>query len=196
MALADMILKARVNLALVQDPRVGVMDIGVAADNGIVTLTGDVDSETECRDAEQVVLAVDGVTEVHNELTCGVGARADTAEKVRQKFIQRLDEAWEELPDHNALTQADYLRWALWMVYKFRIPDAMRDDGTEAFEGEIVEEAIGLIAGFVGAPRAFVALEMVRQAEAIATSVMGGAPEIENAPLTATPVVDGEREAA
>ena len=196
MALSDLVLKAKVNLALAQDPRVGVLDIGVTADGGVVTLTGDLDTMQACGAAEQIAARVDGVTGVQNRLTCGVGARADSAGMLRQKFIQRLDEAWNELPDHHALTQADYLHWALWMVYKFRIPDSMADAESEKIESEAVEEAIGMIAGFVGAPKSLVALEMLRQAEAVAEFHPRGAPEIEHAPLTATPEVDGEREAA
>jgi len=196
MALVDFVLKAKVNLALVQDPRVGVLDIGVDADNGIVTLTGDVDTEEECGAAEEIARGVDGVTRVVNQMTCGIGARADTAEMVRQKFVRRLEDAWNELPDQGALTQADYLRWALWMVYKFRIPDSMRTDDAGQIEAEACEEAVIRIASFIGAPPALVALEMLRQAESVEDSARRSAPDIENAPLTATPVVDGEREAA
>src|SRR5688572_3236865 len=196
MALSDLVLKAKVNLALAHDPRVGVLDIGVSSEEGVVTLTGDLDTIQACNAAEEIAERVEGVTRVENRLTCGVGARADSAEMLRQKFIQRLDEAWDELPDHHALTQADYLRWALWMVYKFRIPNSMAGADSEKIESEAVEEAIGLIAGFVGAPKALVALEMLRQAEAVAEFHPHTAPEIEHAPLTATPEVDGEREAA
>jgi len=196
MALSDLVLKAKVNLALAQDPRVGVLDIGVTADGGVVTLTGDLDTVHACSSAEEIARRVEGVTRVENRMTCGVGARADSVEMLREKFIQRLDDAWNELPDHHALTQADYLRWALWMAYKFRIPDSMAGADSEKFECEVVEEAIALIAGFIGAPKALVAAEMLRQAESVAESRSQNAPDFENAPLTSTPIVDGEKEAA
>ena len=196
MALSDLVLNARVHLALAKDPRVGVLDIGVTSEGGVVKLTGDLDTEDECAAAESIVRSVEGVADIDNQMTCGLGARADTAEMVRHKFIERLTEAWNELPNQHALTQADYLRWALWMVYKFRIPEEFGGAESEKIEAETVDEAMGLIAGFVNAPRALVALEMLRQAESVAEFHPHGAPDIENAPLTATPVVDGDKAAA
>ena len=196
MALSDLILKAKVNLALAQDPRVGVLDIGVTADDGVVTLTGDLDDAAECSAAEEIARGVDGVARIQNRMTCGVGARAEDADMLRHKFLERLEDAWNELPDGDALTHADYLRWALWMVYKFRIPESMRSEESERIECETVDEAIGRIAGYVGAPRAMVALEMLRQAESVIESPRRDAPEIENAPLAASPMVQGDKEAA
>ena len=187
MALADLVLKAKVNLALAQDPRVGVLDIGVAADDGVVTLTGDLDNLEECGAAEEIAERVEGVVRVENHMTCGMAATAETAEMVRQKFLERLDDAWEELPDMDALTQADYLRWALWMVYKFQIPESLCTDESARIESETVEEALSQIASRVGASKAVVALEMLKQAEAVAESWRRDAPDIVNAPLTATP---------
>src|SRR3569832_1443104 len=125
MALSDFVLKARVNLALMRDPRVASLDVGVDADDGIVKLIGDVDSEGECRAAEEVARSVEGVRSVVNQLTCGVGQRADTAELVTQRFLEKLDDEWNGLPDQTALVQADYLRWARWLIYKFRIPASL-----------------------------------------------------------------------
>jgi hypothetical protein len=192
MALADFILKAKVNMALTTDPRVSVLDIGVHVEDGHVSLTGDVDSEKECEAATEIARSVEGVTRVTNEMTCGMGMREDTADLVRQRFLEKLDEEWENLPEKSALAQADYLRWALWMVYKFRIPGDMPSAEIAEIEAETTDEALHRIAGYVGAPVALVALEMMRQAEMVADSPRQSAPEIENAPLVATPVVDGD----
>jgi hypothetical protein len=192
MALSDFILKAKVNMALTTDPRVSVLDIGVQADDGHITLTGDVDSEQECQAASEIARSVEGVTRVTNEMTCGIGKREETADLVSQRFLEKLDDEWNNLPDRNPLAQADYLRWALWMVYKFRIPSESPDAEVAKIEAETTDEALTRIAGYVGAPVALVALEMMRQAEMVADSPRQNAPEIENAPLVSTPVVDGD----
>ncbi|HZP83700.1 MAG TPA: BON domain-containing protein [Chthonomonadaceae bacterium] len=188
MAISDLILKAKVNMALIRDPRVGVFDIGVTADNGQVTLTGDVDTEQECRAAEAIARRVEGVSRVQNELTCGVGQKADSAELVTQRFLERLEEAWENLADKNALAQADYMRWALWMIYKFHLPDEMRNEEGAQKEAETIEQAFHQVSGYVGVPKALLALEMLRQAEQVAERPRQAAPDTENAQLVATPI--------
>jgi hypothetical protein len=192
MALSDFVLKARVNVALMRDPHVGSLDVGVHAHDGVVTLTGDVDAESECRAAERAARQVDGVKKVVNQLTCGVGKRADTAELVTQRFLEKLDDEWNALPDQNALTQADYLRWALWLTYKFRIPDNLIGESTGAAEADAVEKALSQIAGYVGVPKALLALDMLEIADEVRASPELNAPDIENAPLVSTPEVDGD----
>lgn len=194
MAISDMILKARVNMALIRDPRVGALDIGVTAENGVVTLRGDVDSKQECRAAVGIVRAVDGVRVVHNKITCGGGGRAEDVEFIIQRFLEKLDDEWANLPDKHALAQADYLRWGVWMAYKFRIPDSLRVENADKRESDAVDQALAKIAGNVGVPKVSVALEMLRQAESIADSADRDAPEIRNAPLVATPQTEDEDE--
>ncbi len=188
MALSDLVLKARVNMALIRDPRVGVFDIGVFADNGHVTLTGDTDSPDECSAAEEIVRRVPGVVSVKNEMTCGVGQKADTAELVTQRFLEKLSATWQNLPDHTALTQADYLRWALWMVYKFHLPKDENNTETARLESEAIELALEQIARNVGASKALIALAMLQQAEQITMMPGPDAPKIENRDLIATPI--------
>jgi hypothetical protein len=196
MALSDMVLKTRVNVALLRDPRVGVLDVGVQCHNGRVMLTGDVDSEDAKRAAEAIAATVIGVRSVRNDLTVGVGKGQDSAEWIAQKFLDRLSEAWDALPDQNALTQADYLRWALWMIYKFRIPVGEWDDAARV-EADAMEQALTRVASYVGAPKALIALELIRQAEFILQSADSNAPEIYNAPLVATPfAAEDEKRAA
>jgi hypothetical protein len=192
MSLSDFVLKSRVQLALVRDPRVSSLDISVQAEEGHVVLTGDVDSDTECRAAEAVAKSVDGVTEVDNQITCGAGARADTVEMVTQRFLEKLDEEWNRLPDQNALTQGDYLRWALWLIYKFRIPAKLIGESTVDMESDAMEQALAQVAGHVGAPKALLAMQMTQLADLINSSPILDAPEIKNAPLVSTPEVDGD----
>jgi hypothetical protein len=192
MALSDFILKARVNVALIRDPRVASLDVGVHADDGVVYLTGDVDTETECQAAAEVARRVDGVKRVVNQLTCGIGQRADTAELVTQRLLEKLDDEWNNLPNQSALVQADYLRWALWMIYKFRIPAHLQSSSTANAEHEAMDQALSQVAGAVGAPKALVALEMLQMADEINDSPQRKAPDIENAPLVATPEVNGD----
>jgi len=193
MALSDLVLKAKVNMALLRDPRVGFFDIRATVDNGRVTLTGDTDTPEECRAAEEIAKSVEGIVSVRNEMTCGIGQNEDTAELVTQRFLEKLDTTWHNLPDRSALSQADYLRWALWMVYKFHIPRPQAP-GTQGsgmdpkVKAAAIEQALERIAGHVGAPKALVALEMLRQAEQIATSPYTDAPRTANPDLVATPV--------
>jgi hypothetical protein len=189
MALSDLIIKARVNMAFVADPRVGVLDIGVHSENGVVTLDGDVDQPEECSAAEEIARSVDGVRQVISKITCGEGQKADTAELVIQRFLEKLDEKWNDLPEKTALSQADYLRWALWMVYKFRIPNSAGDPEVLKAEAEATEVALERIAGNVGIPKVIAALEMIRQAEMVSESSKLEAPELRNTPLVSTPVV-------
>lgn len=196
MALSDFILKAKVNMALTTDPRVSVLDIGVQADNGVVTLTGDVDSGDECQAAEEIARAVEGVEGVKNEMTCGMAKTEETADLVRQRFLDKLEDEWNNLPEKTALAQADYMRWALWMVYKFRIPSDDQSAEIAKIEEQTADEALNQIAGYLGAPVALVALEMLRQAEQVAQSPRKAAPDIENAPLVSTPIVDESAKAA
>jgi hypothetical protein len=189
MALSDLIIKAKINLAFVADPRVGVLDIGVRSENGVVELDGDVDAPEERQAAEEIARSVDGVRQVINKITCGEGQKADTAELVIQRFLEKLDEEWNDLPEKTALSQADYLRWALWMVYKFRIPNSADDPEVLKAEAEATEVALERIAGNVGIPKVIAALEMIRQAEMVSASSKLEAPELGNSPLVATPVV-------
>jgi hypothetical protein len=191
MALSDLIIKAKINVAFARDPRVGVLDIGVHSENGIVTLDGDVDAADECTAAEEIARGVDGVRQVISNVTCGEGQKADTAELVIQRFMEKLDEEWNDLPEKTALAQADYLRWALWMVYKFRIPHSETDPELLKAEAEATEEALGRIAGNVGIPKVIAALEMIRQEEMVSESSKLEAPALGHSLLVATSVVDG-----
>ena len=191
MALSDFVLKARVNLALMRDPRVASLDVGVDSDGGIVKLTGDVDSESECRAAEEVARKVEGVRTVVNDLTCGLGQRADTADLITQRFLEKLDDEWEGLPNDTALVQADYMRWALWLIYKFRLPSQLVTEGTATAESDAVERALTQVAGYVGVSKALLAMNMLELADEINSSPFQNAPEPETGSLVSTPEVDG-----
>lgn len=63
------------------DPEVEVTDVGVEVDDGVVTLTGTVDSYAKKYAAEQAVFRVDGVRAVANDIVVqpgGLGYRSDT----------------------------------------------------------------------------------------------------------------------
>jgi len=170
MTIADLILKAKVNLALARDPRVGVLDVGVDVADGTVTLSGDVDSDEERSAAAEIARGVDGVTTVRSEITCGVGRKEETVEMVVHELLHRLDEAWNGLPDRSAISEADYLRWALWVCCKFRIPERLGGEEREKQEADALEQALAKIAGQVGAPKSLIALEMLRQADLLSAS--------------------------
>ena len=167
MDLSDLVLTAKVNLALARDPRVGVLDIGVAVSQGTVTLDGDVDSEEERAAALEIARGVDGVRRVRSRITCGVGKAADSAEHAVQKFLEKLDDGWQNLPDDTATTQAGYLQWALWLVYKFRVPEGLGGEEHARIEADATEAAFARISGYLAIPKPLLVLEMARQAESV-----------------------------
>ncbi|HET9787882.1 MAG TPA: BON domain-containing protein, partial [Pyrinomonadaceae bacterium] len=66
--IADTDLRDRVERQLDWEPEITSTDIGVATDNGVVTLTGFVDSYAEKLAAERVTLKTYGVSAVANEI--------------------------------------------------------------------------------------------------------------------------------
>jgi hypothetical protein len=187
MALSDLVLKAKVNMALLRDPRVGVLEIGVQIEDGNVTLIGDMDEEAACHAAEEITRGIQGVASVHCKLTSGVGKAEETAERLMQRLLDKLDKEWEALPDQSALTQADYLRWSLWLIYKFRLPALKTEKASADMETTVTETALGRVASHLGIPKVLVALEMLRQAEAIEQSPVRETPQTGVASLATSP---------
>ncbi|MDY6993915.1 MAG: BON domain-containing protein [Pseudomonadota bacterium] len=68
-SISDEKLVEKVNNALQRDPYVTDYEIGVLADNGVVSLVGDVTSFFEKAQAEDIASRVNGVIAVHNRLT-------------------------------------------------------------------------------------------------------------------------------
>lgn len=62
-------LENNVQATLASTPGVNASEINVDADDGVVTLSGDVDSASAASAAVQATQGVTGVTAVHNELT-------------------------------------------------------------------------------------------------------------------------------
>jgi hypothetical protein len=189
-ALNDLMLKAKVNLALARDSRVSSFDVGVQAEDGRVTLTGDVDTPDECRAAEEIARTVEGVKAIDCQLTCGVGAKQDTAELVSQRFLEKLDEEWDNLPENTALAQADYLKWALWMIYKFRIPDAGDLSEVAEAQARTTDEAIKAVASRVNGSPAMIAIELQRIADEAETGSTAEGPTLHHSDLVTTPLLD------
>ena len=192
MNLTDLILKTRINIGLMRDPRIGSFDIGVNTENGIVTLTGDVDDQEECRFAIEAAESIQGVKEVVSEMTYGVGKTAEDAEIITSSLLSKLEEVWDELPDRSALAEADYIRWATWLIYKFHLPKETEDKAQ--LESNAVEQAITRVATLSGSPKPLIALELLRYAESANPMEFGGAPKLPNVPMTATPQIDKEIE--
>ena len=77
----DAEIKSDVEQALMDDPAVGRYDVHITVTNGVVTLTGTVDSYAQRRLAPEVAKAVRGVTDVKNQIAfsmAGAGPRIDT----------------------------------------------------------------------------------------------------------------------
>ena len=192
MALTDLMLKAKVNMAFARDPRVSALEIDVSVEDGVVTLSGDMDSQEKCQAAEEDARGVESVKDVCNEMTCGLTKVARMATEVVQRFLAKLETQWNTLPDKTALTQADYLRWALWMVTKFHIPPNVAGEDIATLEIATMERALEQIGGYTGIPKALLALEMLRQAETIEDLGWPAAPETDHPELVTSPLAESE----
>jgi osmotically-inducible protein OsmY len=99
----DKDLKQHVENALDWDPSVDAKDIGVSADQGVVTLRGNVGSYSEKLGAERVALRVYGVKAVANDLTVHVAnayQRTDT--EIAQAAVSALK--WHPVVPDDRLT--------------------------------------------------------------------------------------------
>jgi len=67
--ISDAALTTKVKTALVAEGELSALDINVDSEQGVVTLSGAVDSEAQIDLAEKVVEDLDGVKGVDNELT-------------------------------------------------------------------------------------------------------------------------------
>lgn len=74
--LADDAVAARVETALLRDPRIFARHIDVEADRGVVRLSGLVWSEDDFYEARRVALSVPGVTTVVSQLELVRGGRS------------------------------------------------------------------------------------------------------------------------
>lgn len=69
MSSSDTAITTRTKMALATDERVGVPDIQVETIEGVVILRGQVESMEQKQAAAEVAAQVEGVREVHNDLT-------------------------------------------------------------------------------------------------------------------------------
>ena len=103
--MTDKELKQHVELALDWEPSVDATDIGVAADEGVVTLRGNVGSYSEKLTAERIALRVYGVKALANDLMvhlpCG-GEKTDT--EIAHAALAALK--WNAVVPHERLTVA------------------------------------------------------------------------------------------
>src|SRR2546423_11270620 len=142
MDLSDFVLKTRVGIALARDPRVRLFDIDVRAENGTVVLSGDLDTEEEVWAALSIARGVEGVQEVHSSLTIGVRQGEEKSEHVAARLLDKLEAEWEDLPERTPAVVCDYMRWALWLVYKFHMPAEVAGPEWEQAQKDAVESAL------------------------------------------------------
>jgi osmotically-inducible protein OsmY len=99
----DKDLKQHVENALDWDPSVDAKDIGVSADQGVVTLRGNVRSYSEKLGAERVALRVYGVKAVANDLTVHVtNAYQRTDTEIAQAAVSALK--WHSVVPDDRVT--------------------------------------------------------------------------------------------
>ena len=101
------------------DPQVAVTDVGVEVDDGVVTLTGTVDTYGEKHAAERAAFRVDDVQAVANDLTVhpkGLGQRDDTdiakvaVEALKWQASVPADKI-EILVEHGVVTLRGSVTW-------------------------------------------------------------------------------------
>lgn len=66
--LEDIILAKRVEVEILRSTQLRVLQLAIKAEDGVVTLSGHVQSEEEIEEAMRVALSVNGVSDVENEL--------------------------------------------------------------------------------------------------------------------------------
>ena len=187
MELSDFMLMARVNLALARDPRVTSLDIGVRAEGGTIYLQGDVDTEQEARAIEEITEKVEGVRRICSDLAVGAGAWAGQADLITEMLLQKLETEWAQLPQHTAIIECDYMRWALWLVHKFHFPREVETTDRCAQESEAKERALCQLSGYLKVPGNVLAWIMHQQADRFSDQQPTDAPVIENLPLSPSP---------
>lgn len=125
-------LQRHVEDALGWEPSVDAANIGVSADNGVVTLRGDVATYTEKSIAERVALRVYGVKAVANDLNVRLGSeykRTDT--DIAQAAAAALE--WNTVVPPNRVTIAVSDGWVTlkgtldWQYQKETAARAVRD---------------------------------------------------------------------
>jgi hyperosmotically inducible protein len=68
-AVKDTAITTAVKAKILAEPGLKVLEIGVDTDNGVVTLSGAVDTALSLKKAEQLAAGTDGVKSVQNKLT-------------------------------------------------------------------------------------------------------------------------------
>ncbi len=64
----DATITAKLKAKLLEDQKLKALDIHVTTDNGVVDLTGTVDSSVQKADAERIAKDTDGVKDIKNEI--------------------------------------------------------------------------------------------------------------------------------
>lgn len=115
--MTDKQLQESVQDALDWEPSIDSADIGVSAENGVVTLRGDVKTYTEKSTAERVALTVFGVKAVANDLNVHIpSAYQKTDTEIAQAALDAL--RW------NTVVPADHVTVAVsngWVSLKGRV---------------------------------------------------------------------------
>lgn len=89
----DAWLDGRVETAYTLNRHLNPFSIDTKVENGVVTLTGAVESDIDRDLAEQIALGVNGVTDVDNQLTIKTNARITAEDTSERSFAQVVDDA-------------------------------------------------------------------------------------------------------
>ncbi len=130
--MTDRELQRHVEDALAWEPSVDAANIGVSADNGVVTMNGEVGTYTEKSTAERVALRVYGVKAVANDLSVRISSlykRTDT--DIAQAAVAALQ--WNTVVPPNRVTVAISDGWVTlkgtlnWQYQREAAARAVRD---------------------------------------------------------------------
>jgi hyperosmotically inducible protein len=84
----DSLLTLQTKLALLADERVSSGDVHVTTQNGVITLRGKVDSETEQQAAGEIARTIEGARDVSNQLTVVPQAERKAVERQDHQIVK------------------------------------------------------------------------------------------------------------
>lgn len=86
------ITQGKLEASILLNEQISVFDIDTDVENGVVTLSGTVNTEVEKDIAEQVALGVDGVTKVENQISVNAETTAARIKQAGNKMMDNLSD--------------------------------------------------------------------------------------------------------
>lgn len=90
----DAWITGKVEMAYTLNRHLNPFAIDTDVESGVVTLTGNVESDVDSKLAEEIAKGIDGVSEVNNELQVGAVARGDASDSSEDESQERNFPTW------------------------------------------------------------------------------------------------------